>query len=392
MLARDSFSSIPGDEAWLARERLRRRRERALQAALALALAAVIAMIAFSTESNLAAKHIRSGFQFLGSRAGFEISDVMLPFSSADPLWKAFLVGLLNTLKVSALSIATATMLGIVVGLMRLSRNPLVRFFGAAHVEAYRNIPLLVLLLALYLVVTELLPSARDAWSIGNWFFLSKAGVLYAVPASAGAAASASLAVSAALAFAGCRVLRRRRPPLISAVSSVGIFAAAAIVVWILCGVFFGWNQPVKTRFSMSGGAQLTPEFLTLWLGLTLFMSASIAEIVRAGIQSVRVEQRDAGLALGMTHSETMRFVIFPQALRLIIPPLASQYMSLTKNSSLAVMVGYSDVVSIGTTAMNVTGQALEVICIIMGVYLTINIVIAFVMNRLNARVMSAKF
>ena len=330
MFSRESFSIVPGDDAWILREKIRRRREFTLQAALILLLVAFIAVLASNVEANLAAKNIKSGFHFLMNRAGFEISDQLIPYSSNDPLWKAFATGILNTLKVSACTVVSATVLGVVVGLMRLSRNAVVRFLGIAHVEAYRNVPLLVLLLALYLVVTELLPGVRAAFHL--------------------------------------------------------VFA----FVWVILGVLGGWNHPVATRFSRSGGAQLTPEFLTLWLGLTLYTSAMIAEIVRAGVVSVRPTQWDAASALGLHTRETVSYIIFPQAMRLIVPPLSSQYMTLTKNSSLAVMVGYPDLVNVGTTVMNITGQALEVICLIMGVYLTVNILISVFMNQLNARIMRA--
>ena len=178
MFARDSFSIVPGDEAWIAREKARRRREYTLQAVLILILVAFIAVLATNVADNLAAKNIHSGFAFLNHRAGFEIGEQLIAYSSSDPLWKAFLTGLLNTLRISACTIVSATVLGVIVGLMRLSRNGVVRFLGAAHVEAYRNVPLLVLLLALYLVVTELLPGVRQAWHLGNWIYLSKTGLL----------------------------------------------------------------------------------------------------------------------------------------------------------------------------------------------------------------------
>ena len=169
MFSRESFSIVPGDDAWILREKIRRRREFTLQAALILLLVAFIAVLASNVEANLAAKNIKSGFHFLMNRAGFEISDQLITYSSNDPLWKAFATGILNTLRVSACTVVSATVLGVVVGLMRLSRNAVVRFLGIAHVEAYRNVPLLVLLLALYLVVTELLPGVRAAFHLGDW-------------------------------------------------------------------------------------------------------------------------------------------------------------------------------------------------------------------------------
>ena len=390
MFARDSFGIVPGDEAWLAREKARRRREYTIQAALILVLVAFIAVMASNVAENLAAKNIHSGFAFLDHRAGFEISEQLIPYSSSDPLWKAFLTGLLNTLRVSACTIVSATVLGIIVGLMRLSRNGVVRFLGAAHVEAYRNVPLLVLLLALYLVVTELLPGVRQAWHLGNWIYLSKTGLLCAVPVWGVKALLGSLAAGAVGGWIAAKAIAARQTDLIAKTAGFGVFVLLAFAVWVLCGAVGGWDHPIATRFSMRGGAAMTPEFLTLWVGLTLFTSASIAEIVRAGVESVRPGQWAAAAALGLKPGETVSYVIFPQAMRLIMPPLSSQFMTLTKNSSLAVMVGYPDLVNVGTTVMNVTGQALEVICIIMGVYLTVNIIISLVMNHFNARIMRA--
>lgn len=380
-----------GDASWRRREQVRKRREFFLQALFVLALLLVAGFFVANVESNLATKHVRSGFGFMSDRAGFEISDQLITYSSSDPLWKAFLVGLLNTLRVAGLTIITATILGVVVGLMRLAKNPLLRFLGAAHVEAYRNIPLLVLLLALYLVVTELLPGAREAFHAGSWIYLAKTGLYLAVPQIGTAAVLLALGAGGAVAAGAFVLLRRKLSVWMAAVWSLAVFAVVCEFAWVSCGALSGWDHPTQTRFSMRGGLQITPEFLTLWLGLTLFTSASIAEIVRAGVQSVRTGQWDAAYALGLTHSDAVSYVIFPQALRLIVPPLSSQFMTLTKNSSLAVMVGYPDLVNVGTTALNVTGQALEVICIIMLVYLSVNLVISVVMNAFNARVTAAK-
>lgn len=386
MFFRDSENTI-GDEAWRSRERARKRREMLIQALFVAGLLLLAGFFVVNVESNLAAKNIKSGFGFLFNRAGFEISDQLVPYSSNDPFWKAFLVGLLNTLKVSGLTIVSATVLGVVVGLMRLARNPMLRFLGAAHVEAYRNIPLLVLLLALYLVVTELLPGVRQAIHLGNWFYLSKTGLLFSVPQMGGSAALFALVASALCGASFFYLSRRRYTSFVAGLFAIGAFVVTGLAVWVGCGAVSGWNHPVQTRFSMRGGLQITPEFLTLWVGLTLFTSASIAEIVRAGVESVRHGQWEAAYALGLTRGEAVSYVIFPQALRLIVPPLSSQFMTLTKNSSLAVMVGYPDLVNVGTTALNVTGQALEVICIIMLVYLTVNLIISLVMNAFNTRV-----
>lgn len=382
--------SVPGDEAWRRREKTRKRKEYTLQAVLVLLLVSVLASLSLNVAENLEAKNIRSGFDFLFGPAGFDIGEKLIAFQSSDALWKAFLNGLFNTLRVSCWAILSATVLGVVVGAMRISRHPMLRFLGAAHVEAYRNVPLLVLLLAIYLVVTELLPGVRQAWHVGNWIYLSKTGLLYAAPLMGFKAVLCGLGVGLLGAWAGYKTALRRTTGLFAGLIGLAAFAVTYALVWVLCGVVGGWDVPVATRFSMRGGSQLTPEFLTIWLGLTMFTSAAIAEIVRAGVLAVRPGQWHAAYALGLTRGQTVSYVVFPQAMRLAIPPLASQYMNLTKNSSLAVMVGYPDIVNIGNTAINVSAQALEVIAIIMAVYLTINLVIAMIMNAVNAVIMRA--
>lgn len=382
--------SVPGDEAWRRREKTRKRKEYTLQAVLVLLLVSVLASLSLNVAENLEAKNIRSGFDFLFGPAGFDIGEKLIAFQSSDALWKAFLNGLFNTLRVSCWAILSATVLGVVVGAMRISRHPMLRFLGAAHVEAYRNVPLLVLLLAIYLVVTELLPGVRQAWHVGNWIYLSKTGLLYAAPLMGFKAVLCGLGVGLLGAWAGYKTALRRTTGLFAGLIGLAAFAVTYALVWVLCGVVGGWDVPVATRFSMRGGSQLTPEFLTIWLGLTMFTSAAIAEIVRAGVQAVRPGQWHAAYALGLTRGQTVSYVVFPQVMRLAIPPLASQYMNLTKNSSLAVMVGYPDIVNIGNTAINVSAQALEVIAIIMAVYLTINLVIAMIMNAVNAVIMRA--
>jgi general L-amino acid transport system permease protein len=379
-----------GDAAWRARERSRRLREWALQGALALLLVALAAGLAINVAANLEARQIRSGFDFLADRAGFDIGEALLAYSPADSYLRAFAVGMMNTLRVALAGIVAATLLGVAVGLMRLSRHPLVAFLGTAHVEVYRNIPLIIQLLAIYLMVTELLPDSSQAISLGGAALLSKAGLQIAVPAQGGLALGVALVAGIAAGVLARRVLLARLTTLGASAAALGVGAGAALLTWIAAGFALGWSYPHLEGFSIEGGAALTPEFLALWLGLTLFTSASIAEIVRAGAQAVPRGQWDAAMALGLTRAQAISTVVFPQALRLAIPPLASQYMNLTKNSSLAVIIGYPDLVSIANTSINQNGQALEVIVIIMGVYLTLNLAISALMNAVNARVTRA--
>jgi general L-amino acid transport system permease protein len=379
-----------GDAAWRARERARRRREWWTQGTLALLLVALGVGLALNVTANLEARQIRSGFGFLADRAGFDIGETLIRYSAADDYLRAFAVGMLNTLRVALGGIVMATVIGVTVGLMRLSRHPLVAFLGTAHVEVYRNIPLIIQLLAIYLIITEMLPDASNAVSLGGAGLLSKSGLQIAVPAHGWAAAVAGLAAGAVAAVAARRALLVRLTTLGASAAALAVGAGVALLAWVAVGLATGWSVPHLEGFSVEGGAALTPEFLALWLGLSLFTSASIAEIVRAGAQAVPRGQWDAAMALGLTRGQSISTVIFPQALRLAIPPLASQYMNLTKNSSLAVIIGYPDLVSIGNTSINQNGQALEVILIIMGVYLTLNLAISVLMNAVNARVTRA--
>jgi len=386
---RPASSAPTGDAAWRARQRARRLREWALQAALALLLLVLAVGFARNVVANLEARQIKAGFDFLNAPAGFNIGELLFDYSSGDSYLRAFAVGMSNTLRVSIFGIVLASVLGVVVGLMRLSRHPLLAWLGAVYVEIYRNTPLVIQLLAIYLLVTELLPEASSAIAIDGAALLSKEGLQIAVPQ---AARAALLAAFAALAIGGgaAWLAARRWLEVGAGLIAVAAGAVAALVAWVLMGVASGWSQPLLDGFLITGGASLTPEFLALWLGLSLFTSASIAEIVRAGVQAVPIGQWQAALALGLQRGQAMGGVILPQALRLIVPPLASQYMNLIKNSSLAVVIGYPDLVSIANTAINQNGQALEVIVIIMAVYLSLNLVVAVIMNAINARVTRA--
>lgn len=390
MMFKDKFDEC-GDEAWKVRERNRKRREFILQAFLILILVALLVAASVNVSDNLNARHIRSGFDFLLGPAGFEVGETPIDIASTDPMYKILLVGLLNTLKVSVFGIIGATVLGGIVGVMRLSSHPMLRFLGAAHVEAYRNVPLLVLLLAIYLVVTELLPAGRQALHLGDWLYLSKSGLQFAEPVGGGILLGALLLISTLAGIVVRWLLKKRTTGLNATLAGMLTFGGVFVLSWLLSGVIGGWNHPVQTRFALRGGGLITPEFLTLWLGLVLFTSASIAEIVRAGVQSVRSEQWEAGYALGLRKSDVFNYIVMPQSMRLIVPPLSSQYMNLTKNSSLAVMVGYPDIVSIGNTVINVSAQALEVICLTMIVYLGLNLTISLIMNRVNTLVMRAQ-
>jgi general L-amino acid transport system permease protein len=378
-----------GDEAWRRRQRARVRREWLLQGTLLLVILALIAGLAQNVAANLEARQIKSGFGFLSDPAGFNIGELLFDYSARDSYLRAFAVGMANTLRVSVAGIVLASVLGVIVGLMRLSHHGLVAWLGSAYVEVFRNTPLLIQLLTIYLLATELLPDSSAAIAIEGVALLSKQGLQIAVPASG----TLALLVAVALGLlAGAAVFFAARRRLMVGAGPLGWGAGlvAAPLAWLVFGATNGWSRPELDGFLISGGASLTPEFLALWLGLSLFTSASIAELVRAGALAVPIGQWNAALALGLSRRKAIAGVIFPQALRLAIPPLASQYMNLIKNSSLAVVIGYPDLVSIGNTSINQNGQALEVIVIIMAVYLSLNLVVALAMGAVNARVTRA--
>ena len=379
-----------GDDSYQAREAHRRRREWFWQAIIFVLFAVLCYVFGQNIHDNLQARDIRSGFAFLSDRASFEIGESLIAVNSNDSFGRMFVAGMLNTVRVAIFSIVTATVLGIIVGLMRLSKHPLVRFLGVAHVEFYRNIPLLIQLFAIYLVITEFLPDSFDPLTLGSWLMISKAGLQFAVPNNLSMANGTAFALAIVTFLGARRYFISRITSLMATLSALVASVLTAVVVWILFGLLGGWSHPQIEGFMVVGGAGATPEFLTLWIGLTTFTSASIAEIVRAGILAVPKNQWRAAEALGMANLQTISYVILPQSLRLVIPPLASQFMNLTKNSSLAVIIGYPDIVSVGNTSIVIMGQALEAILMIMMVYLFLNLIIAVIMNAMNSRVIAA--
>lgn len=354
-------------------------------------IALVIWFLVHNTLVNMRVRGIQSGFDFLGQTAGFDIGESLFPFDSAEPYWRAFLVGLSNTLRVAMAGIVLATIIGTLIGLGRFSRNALVRGLCSAYVEFFRNIPILLQLLMWYLVLTEVLPATYEAWQAGP-FFLSKGGVNFPIPIwAAGHAWSAlGIAIGIGLAWLYRRRAIRKFEETGSAASvfwiPVAIVLLSGLAGWLLGGAPTEMNAPVRGDFAIEQGGALTPEFLAVLLGLSIYTAAFVAEVVRAGIQSVPRGQSEAASALGLSRNQEMRLVMLPQALRVIIPPLTNQYLNLTKNSSLAVAIGYPDVVSIANTAINQTGRAVECIAIVMLVYLALSLATSLLMNWYNAR------
>jgi general L-amino acid transport system permease protein len=348
--------------------------------------------LAHNTLANMQARGIQSGFGFLMQPAGFDIGETIIPYDALDKYWYAFLVGILNTLRVAVIGIVMATVLGTLLGVGRFSRNAMVRGICYCYVELFRNIPVLLQLLMWYLFFTDMLPPLLEAWDVGGLFFLSKSGFAFPVPVwGLGQGLAAAGAVVGLVAAFFWRRWVIRQFELTGRVRSlylvpVALVLGAAFLGWILGGAPTAWSIPKPEGFSVEGGASATPEFLSCLLGLVFYTSAFIAEVVRAGIASVPHGQVEAAGSLGLERGTTMRLVILPQALRVIIPPLTSQYLNLTKNSSLAVAIGYPDVVSVATTALNQTGRAVECIAIIMAVYLTTSLSTSAFMNWYNKR------
>jgi general L-amino acid transport system permease protein len=348
--------------------------------------------LASNTATNMRQRGIQSGFDFLTSAAGFDIGESLYPFDSGEPYWHAFLIGLTNTLRVAVLGIILTTVLGTLLGIGRLSRNALVRGLCSSYVEVFRNIPILLQLLMWYLVFTELLPATTEPMVLGP-FFLSKGGLNFPIPIWASGHAWAALGLLLGLPLAWWQRRRavayfeRTGLPASRFWKPLAIVLACTVLGWLLGGAPAELDTPHQGVFAIENGGALTPEFLSVLLGLTIYTAAFVAEVVRGGIQSVPLGQGEAASALGLSRRQEIRLVLLPQALRVIIPPLSNQYLNLTKNSSLAVAIGYPDLVSIANTAINQTGRAVECIAVIMLVYLSTSLVTSFVMNWYNARV-----
>jgi general L-amino acid transport system permease protein len=353
---------------------------------------AIVAWLWSNALHNLSVRRISTGFAFLGREAGMPIADSWIAYSPKDPYVRAFLVGIVNTLRVAVIGIVLATVAGTLIGIARLSSNWLVSRLSAVYVEVLRDIPLLLQLLFWY-VLMQGLPAARNAWKPIEGVYLSNRGlILPSIPIG-----ETNLWVIGVLVL-GMIVLYLLRRWLIAQQMADGRtrhvwpYALVLLVVlpalssWI-SGASWTIALPELRGFNFIGGLTLAPEYFALLIALVTYTSAFIAEIVRSGIQAVDKGQWDAAKALGLRRSFVLRQIVLPQALRVIIPPMTSQYLNLTKNSSLAVAVGYQDIVSIANTTLNQTGQAIEAIALIMLVFLTISLGISLFMNWYNARI-----
>ncbi|MDD3449286.1 MAG: amino acid ABC transporter permease [Gammaproteobacteria bacterium] len=367
--------------------------------ALVFQIAIVIAVSAFgyylfdNTLTNLEKRGITTGFGFLDSQASFGIIQTLVEYSETSTYGRTFIVGLLNTLLVSGLGIVLATLLGFIIGIARLSSNWLIAKLAAAYVEIFRNIPLLLQIFFWYFAVLRALPSPRQSHDLGGVVFLNLRGLYLPRPlfepgfGFVFAALVAAIAGSILITRWASRRQEATGQQFHTIYTAIGLILGLPLLTFLALGAPLAWELPELRGFNFQGGIPVIPELSALLVALSIYTAAFIAEIVRAGILAVSRGQTEAAHALGLRPGLTLRLVIIPQAMRVIIPPLTSQYLNLTKNSSLATAIGYPDLVSVfaGTT-LNQTGQAVEVIAMTMGVYLTISLVISLLMNWYNKR------
>jgi general L-amino acid transport system permease protein len=367
----------------------------AYQVALCAVIGFLVYEAAINAITNLERAHIASGFGFWHNTAGFDISQTLIKYSAQGSTYgRAFWVGLLNTLLVAGLGIIFATILGFIIGIARLSKNWLVSKAATGYVETIRNIPLLLQLLFWYNAVLKALPEMRDSLKISGGIFLNNRGLFVPEPIFGERFHWVMIAfVVGIIGWIAYYIWARKRQELTGQQAPVFLTALALViglplVVLALAGFPLTFEFPQGGRFNISGGIEILPEFAALLFGLSIYTAAFIAEVVRAGIRAVSHGQTEAAYSLGMRAQPTLRLIVVPQAMRVIIPPLTSQYLNLTKNSTLAVAIGYPDLVQIFTgTVLNQTGQAVEVVAITMAVYLTISLTTSLLMNFYNSRI-----
>ena len=356
-----------------------------------LALASFLAFISANTIANLQKAGLTTGFDFLTNQAFFDINQRLISFSSQSSFGRALVIGLLNTILVSSLGIVAATIIGFLAGILRLSKNWLVSRIVTTYVEVTRNVPLLLQIIFWWATFTSL-PRVRDSIEIFEVFFLNNRGLRGPSPIFEPSFFWVSLTFVVGIVATFALVLWSRRRQLetgvIFRVFPIGILliVVVPILAFFCLNEPMVWEFPQRTRFNFTGGINITPELLALWIALATYTGAFISEIVRAGILSVSIGQTEAAQSLGLKNKQTMRLIILPQAFRVIIPPLTSQYLNLTKNSSLAIAIGYQDLVSIGGTILNQSGHALEIVAIWMAVYLSLSLATSAYMNWYNKR------
>lgn len=355
-------------------------------------LIALIVFMATNAAQNLRALGVEVGFAFLSQPSNYDINQHLIPYTSTSTHFRAGLVGLINTLLVAGLGIVAATILGFTLGILRLSSNFLVSRLVGVYIEATRNVPVLLQILLWQGIIIEL-PKVREAVNFWQVFFLSNRGLTMPAPIFQPSFIAAPIALVAGIvaAVVYTRWAKRRQDATgqISPVFTVNtlLIVGLPILAFLVTGRPVAWEIPEAGRFNLVGGLVLRPEFISVWVALSIYTSSFIAEIVRAGIQSVSKGQTEAAYSMGLRPNRTMRLIIIPQAFRVIVPPLTSQYLNLTKNSSLGIAVGYMDITAtLGSMSLGQTGQSMEVMLILMAVYLSLSLFTSAFMNWFNER------
>jgi general L-amino acid transport system permease protein len=387
-------SSLPPPPARVPPWRDARVRGLALQAIVLLAVIVGLLLLTTNLVDSMAQRRLTFEMDFLRSTAGFEIGESVIPYQPSDSYGQALLVGFLNTLLISVLGIILATLLGLVVGVARLSGNWLVNRIAYVYVEVFRNTPLLVQLFIIYFAVFLRLPSVAQTISLPGPVYLNQRGVFLPRPEPTGSFGPFAVGLAVGLLVAviiwglGSRRAAAGRPIRFSGWLGAGALLVIPAVAWLsAASAPLLLDPPVAGRFNLSGGLAFSPEFSALLIGLVLYTAAFIGEIVRGGIQAVPHGQVEAAKAIGLKGGQVLRLVVLPQALRIIIPPLTSQYLNLAKNSTLAIAIGYPDLFNVSTTVANQTGQPVAVITFVMAVYLAISLATSLIMNLYNRRV-----
>lgn len=358
-------------------------------------LAAIAAWLAWNLSANLAARGISIDFSFLGQATSFPIGESVIPFHSGDSYLRAFAVGLLNTIRLSVAGIVLATIFGLAIGLASRLGHPLLTRLAKAYVEFTRNVPLLLILVVCATLVRAL-PAPREAWTLPLGGLFSARGLYLPLPVFKNGMVLALVTLGLLL---GLWLLRRAALSSKFATGTVSaqvqkaftlwLAVLASLVLWILATTTL--DRPELKGFNFRGGFSLTPEYIAMLFGLAFYTSGFIAEIVRGSLAALPKGQNEAAASLGLSPFKTLRLVLMPQALRLMLPPLANQYLNLIKNSTLAVLIGYPDLVSVGNTALNQTGRAIETVTIYLLIYLALSLVISVLIRRLERRAQLVK-
>ena len=363
------------------------------QAFILFIVASVVGVLIYNTQQNLSSQNIATGFGFLSQEAGFQISETMFTYWSDDTYFKALQLGFLNTLKVGVIGNVLAIILGIIIGVLRLSPNWTISKLCQSYIEMVRNIPLLLQLLFWYALFTDILPGVKEAFSPGSNIYLTQRGFFFPAlvdhmiwPWVKGVFILGVLGFFFFSKWLANYSLKKGKSykqwPY-----AIGLVIILPSIVWLIGGAPFEWAIPVLGRFNFEGGSELSPEFAALLIGLVVYTSAFNAEIIRAGILSVDKGQWEAASSLGLNKVQALRHIILPQSQRVVIPPLTSQILNLIKNSSLAVGIGYPDFVAVANTTMNQTGQAIEGVMMIMMVYLSFSLLSSVFMNMYHKRI-----